>query len=345
MKMIRSICAVAILFTIAFEGSLLAQTAAKPAFEVATIKPARPLMEMIADIQSGKIAVAGLVQALQPNIDGVRADFGYFPLNSMLLYAFKLKQYQISGPEWLSSQAFEIHARIPEGGTKEQVPEMMQSLLAERFKLVSHRENKEQPVYALIVSKDGHKLKEAPADQAPADETGKNPIGKDGSDKNAAVIKTSEGDVKIKQQNNGMVMSVGKTGQQVRMNMGPNGTMSMEISKTTMPEFCELLNQFLDRPVMDLTELKGAYQVALEIPLQELLSLAKKTIPGLPIPAGTGNSGIAGAAPGAGGPAASEPSGTSVFQAVQKLGLKLDSRKMPLETLIIDQIEKVPTED
>lgn len=348
MKSIRFLCAVTTLFAVVLGGVLFAQTTAKPTFEVATIKPAPPLMEMIADIQSGKRDVTSLVQALTPNIDGVRADFGYLPLNAMILYAYKLKQYQIMGPDWMSSQAFEIHAKIPEGGTKEQVPEMMQSLLAERFKLVSHRENKEQPVYALIVSKDGHKLKEAPADlapSAPAEDPAKTPAAKDGSGKGEVALKTSEGDLKIKQEGTGMVMDIGKTGQQVRMNMGPNGTMTMEISKSTMPDFAELLNQFLDRPVMDLTELKGSYGVSLEIPLQELLSLAKKTIPGLPIPAGIGNSGIAGAAPGGDGLSASEPSGTSIFQAVQKLGLKLDSRKMPVETLIVDQVEKTPTED
>jgi uncharacterized protein (TIGR03435 family) len=306
-------------------------------------------MEMIAEIQSGKRNVGALVQALVPNIDGVRADFGYLPLNSMILYAYKLKQYQISGPDWMTSQAFEIHAKIPEGGTKEQVPEMMQSLLAERFKLVSHRENKDLPVYALIVSKDGHKLKEAieePAPTSPADEAAKTPAAKDGAGKGeVASIKTAEGEVKFKQEGTGMVVSGGPKGQQVRMNMGANGSMTMEVSKMTMPEFAELLNQFLDRPVMDMTELKGSYQIALEIPLQELLSLAKKTIPGLPLPVGIGNSGIAGAAPGGGGLSASEPSGSSIFQAVQKLGLKLDSRKMPTETLVVDQVEKTPTED
>jgi uncharacterized protein (TIGR03435 family) len=346
MKIFRFLCAVTILFTVALGSVLFAQTAAKPTFEVATIKPAPALMDLIAEIQSGKRNLGALGQ----NIDGARADFGYMPLNNMLMYAYTLKQYQIVGPDWLSSQAFEIHAKIPEGGTKEQVPEMMQSLLVERFKLVSHRENKEQPVYALIVSKDGHKLKEAVADPvppSPAEDPAKTPAAKDGSGKGEiASIKTPEGDVKIKQEGNGMVVSGGRN-QQMRMNMGSNGTMSLEVAKVTMAEFSELLNQLVDRPVLDMTELKGSYQVALEIPMAELISMAQRIAPkmGIPLPAGIGNSGIAGAAPGAGGLAASDPSGNSIFQAVQKLGLKLDSRKLPVDTLVIDQIEKTPTED
>jgi len=52
--------------------------------------------------------------------------------------------------------------------------------------------------------------------------------------------------------------------------------------------------------------------------------------------------------PGAGGPggiAASDPSGGGMFQAVQKLGLKLESQKAPVDKLIIDHIEKNPTEN
>jgi uncharacterized protein (TIGR03435 family) len=49
-------------------------------------------------------------------------------------------------------------------------------------------------------------------------------------------------------------------------------------------------------------------------------------------------------APGAAG-AASEPGGSSIFDAVQKLGLKLEARKVPVEMIVIDKIEKTPTEN
>jgi uncharacterized protein (TIGR03435 family) len=348
MKILRFLCTVITLSAVMLSGALFSQTVTKPAFEVASIKPAPPMAEVIQEIVSGKRSV----NTLQPNIDNVRADFGYLPLNNMIMYAYKLKQYQLSAPDWLMASAFEIHAKLPEGGTKEQVPEMMQSLLAERFKLVSHQESKEQPIYALLISKDGLKLKEAVADPAPvvpAADAANAPAEKDNPDKNTIVsLKGSDGQqVKIKQQGNGMEISGGSTGK-MTMNMTPNGTMSLDIAKMTMTEFCELLNQLVDRPVMDMTDLKGSYQISLEIPLAELLTIAKRIAPkmGLPLPPDLGNSGIAGAAPGGGGGLnASEPSGGSIFQALQKLGLKLDARKMPIETLIVDKIEKTPTED
>ena len=51
--------------------------------------------------------------------------------------------------------------------------------------------------------------------------------------------------------------------------------------------------------------------------------------------------------PGPGGPAstASDPSGSSMFKAVQQLGLKLDARKAPVEVIVVDHLEKTPTEN
>ena len=56
---------------------------------------------------------------------------------------------------------FDIAARLPEGATKDDVPEMLRALLVERFKLAAHREKSEQPVLGLVVGKGGPKLKES----------------------------------------------------------------------------------------------------------------------------------------------------------------------------------------
>jgi uncharacterized protein (TIGR03435 family) len=338
MKIVRNACAVLILFC----ALLVAQTPKTPAFDVASIKPAPDLATLILEIRSGKRGLG----AFQTNIDGARVDMGYAPLNSLIVYAYRLKPHQVIGPDWLSSQAFEIHATIPEGASKDQVPEMMQTLLAERFKLVAHRESREQSVYALIASKDGHKLKEAAAEPeapVPAEDSAKTP--KNDAAKDEVVLSnTPEGKVKIKQEGRGMVVSGGRTGQ-TRINVGQNGAVAIEISKVTMTDFVDLLTQLLDRPVVNMTELKGAYQVSLELPQEELAGFAQRIASkaGLPLP--TNASALAGAAPGAGGPTASDPSGGSIFRAVQQLGLKLDSRKAPVETLVIDHIEKTPTEN
>src|SRR5262249_56610795 len=107
------------------------------------------------------------------NVDGARVDIGYMSLADLIPIAFSVKAYQVSGPDWMREQRWDILAKMPEGATKEQVPQMLQELLKERFQLKVHRENREYNVYALVVPKGGHKLKEslpeteAPAAQAP----------------------------------------------------------------------------------------------------------------------------------------------------------------------------------
>jgi uncharacterized protein (TIGR03435 family) len=327
--------------------SIFAQTPTKLAFEVASIKPAPPIQSVIEEIRSGKRGIG----SLQASIDDARADFGYMPLLNMLVYAYKMKLHQIVAPDWLGSQAFEIHAKIPEGATKDQAPEMMQSLLKERFKLVAHHENREQSVYALIVSKDGLKLKEAVAEvetPAASGDPAKAPAEKKSADKGELLsFKTPDGQMSVKQEERGMVVKGGPTGQ-MRVTMGEKGEISLEIAKLKMSDFSDLLTQFLERPVVDMTNLKGSYQVALEIPIEDLMGMVQRLAPkmGISLPQGLSNAGaLIGAAPGAGGLAASDPSGGKIFQAVQKLGLKLDSRKAPVDTLVVDSIEKNPTED
>jgi uncharacterized protein (TIGR03435 family) len=338
MKTVHAVCLIPILFC----ALLAAQTPTTPAFDVASIKPAQDMATLISEIRSGKRGFG----AFQTNIDGARVDMGYATLNSLIVYAYRLKQHQVAGPDWLALQAFEIHATIPEGASKDQIPEMMQTLLAERFKLKTHRENREQSVYGLSVSKDGHKLKEAAAETGvpiPAADSAK--TSKNDAAKGEVVLSnTPEGQVKIKPEARGMMISGGRTGQ-MRINVGQNGAVTFEISKITMTDFVDILTQLLDRPVVNMTELKGAYQVALEVPQEEAAGIAQRIASkaGIPLPMAAGAP--TGAAAGAGAPAASDPSGGAIFRAVQQLGLRLDSRKAPVETLIVDHIEKTPTEN
>jgi uncharacterized protein (TIGR03435 family) len=78
----------------------------------------------------------------------------------MILEAFHLAQYQLSGgPGWLDSDRFDLEAKA-EGADENQLRQMLQTLLADRFKLVVHRETKEMPVYALVVAKNGPEFHE-----------------------------------------------------------------------------------------------------------------------------------------------------------------------------------------
>jgi uncharacterized protein (TIGR03435 family) len=58
-------------------------------------------------------------------------------------------------PEWVDSDRFDIVAKAPSGATPRQAGEMLQSLLAERFKLVAHRGSREFPIYALVLAREG----------------------------------------------------------------------------------------------------------------------------------------------------------------------------------------------
>jgi len=95
--------------------------------------------------------------SIDPGIVSLRGD----PLSVVLAEAFKVKMDDIVGPSWLSADCFEIVASIPAGATRDQVPAMLQALLAERFKLATHKEARQRSGYALLMDKHGPKFKES----------------------------------------------------------------------------------------------------------------------------------------------------------------------------------------
>ncbi len=310
-------------------GQTAAPSGAPLSFEVASVKLSAPLD--MAAIQSGKAHIG-------TSIDQARVDIGNANLLSLICAAYKVKPFQITGnPDWLnggmSADRFDILAKMPEGSNKDQVPEMLKSLLAERFKLALHHDTREVAVYALVVAKGGPKLKEADPEPAAAAETNSSQPPAKGE------MSFGSGDSKVtmKQSGGGMVMNSKETGA-IHMSPGENGAWRMEVDRLNMEGLAGMLSQYLDRPVEDRTELKAKYQVSLELSMETLLAAARRN--GM-------DAGMVGAPGGSGRPAdsATDPSGGSLFNAVQKLGLKLESRKMPYDSLVIDHIEKRPTEN
>ena len=335
-------CAGPFFLPLALAGAALAQTPGGPAFEVASIKPAPPISQLAQQIQAGKLHVG-------MSIDGARVDFGFVSLADLIVQAYKIKPFQLNGPDWMKQERFDVLAKLSDGASKDQVPEMLQALLAERFKLSIHRDTKEQPVYALVVGKNGLKMKESPpdADKPAADAEANRSAPGPGGGRGVTAISTPDGQFKMRQEGRGAVISGGPNGN-MRMSMGDNGNMHLEMSKMAMPQLADLLTRFMDRPVVDMTELRGNYQVALELPMQELMNLARAMAPDIAGMGAAGPGGLgpgAGAGPGAAAPVASDPSGTSMFQAVQLLGLKLEPRKAPMESIVVDHVEKAPTEN
>jgi uncharacterized protein (TIGR03435 family) len=248
-----------------------------PAFEVASVKPGAPPTD-------GRFFV-------RMNSDAGRIDYTNVSLRDLIVRAYKVRDYQISGPDWLRSERYDIAAKLPAGASKDDVPAMLQALLADRFKLAAHKESKVLPIYALVPAKGGPKLQ-------PAEASGG-----------------------------------------VRMMMGPKGRHLT--GKMTLDSLSFSLSNAVGRPVLDMTELQGAFDIDLEFTSENGPEMRL----GMPGPG-------PGPGPGTGGPVG-EPrphdesaDAPTLFTALQeKLGLKLDPRKAPVDMYVIDHAEKVPTEN
>jgi uncharacterized protein (TIGR03435 family) len=83
------------------------------------------------------------------------------PLRMIIEDAYDLKRYALTAPDWLDNQRFDINARADAKVKQEELRLMLQSLLAERFQLKTHRESKEMSAYVLLPAKSGFKLKPA----------------------------------------------------------------------------------------------------------------------------------------------------------------------------------------
>ncbi|MEO8096454.1 MAG: TIGR03435 family protein [Acidobacteriota bacterium] len=134
----------------AFEAS--AQSAAKPVFEVAAVKPGNPASRIsgIVDAQGG--------QLIAENVS----------LHDLIVWAYDLKRFQLSnsstweGSKSMNSARFSIAAKAEESASKAQMRLMLRSLLTERFKLALRVDMKEQTIYQLMVN-GTPKMKATPA--------------------------------------------------------------------------------------------------------------------------------------------------------------------------------------
>jgi len=309
--MIRTL-AVAGLLTFAASAQT-APPAAPLTFEVASVKPAAPLNPAM--IMAGKMKI-GL------NVSGSRVDIGFLSLANLICLAYNVKDYQLSGPDWMQSQRFDIVAKMPDGANKDQVPEMLQALLVERFHLKTHKGSKENSMYALVVAKGGPKLKEAAPVTPPEPGAAPAPI---------SIKQTGDG--------KGTVSAAGPNGP-MKMNIGEGGAMHMQMNMTTA-NLAVFLTRFAGRPVVDETQLKGTYEMSLDMPADSLRAIAQSA--GIAIPGAPGGGGaVGGALP---LDSASDPSGSTIFATVQQMGLKLEPQKKPVELIVVDSVEKAPIEN
>lgn len=225
--------------------------------------------------------VASVKRAPPPTGNGINSSMRLDPgrltcsnvsLKKLIFESYGVKDYQVSGPDWLGTEIYDITATVPSGVTRDDVQAMIQSLLADRFQLALHRDTREMPVLALVVGKSGPKL------------------------------------------------------QEVEFARGSTSASAGKFTAVTVPirNFTEFLSRQTGRPVLDMTGLKGFYSFT--------LSFTPDQAPTAPGPDS--------------GPIAESAVGASLFTAIQEqLGLRLEARKAPVEILVVDHAEKVPTEN
>jgi uncharacterized protein (TIGR03435 family) len=196
--------------------SFAQQETDKPSFEVASIKPSDP-------------------NPTNPSWIGMSADralvtYTNITLRDCIRAAYRVRDFQVVGPEWINNARFEITAKLPAGASADQIPEMLQSLLVERFKLAFRRDTKEQPVYALTIGKDGPKLKAA---ERRTDAQSATAVGPDGKPRPAMMFRFLPGGVLL------------------------------NAPSANLESFVEVMSRFTERPVVDMTGLEGQYVLSL----------------------------------------------------------------------------------
>jgi len=183
------------------------------------------------------------------------------------------------GPGWLDTDRFDIVAKAPPESTEADRALMLRALLADRFGLVAHEDNKSLAVFALTQTK------------------------------RSSQLTASEG--------------TGVSECHVDVDQGPPLLVSWSCAHTTMAEMAAQLRarerSSVDRPVVDMTGLKGAWNFTVKYTPLQTLQRAR-----------------------AGGQASP---GISLFEALDKIGLRLEAEKQMVPVIAVDRVNRTPTEN
>jgi uncharacterized protein (TIGR03435 family) len=246
--------------TTAFGQSADAPT---PAFDVASVKVSQPGAD-------GGLRGRGNTQ-VSPGTVTMRN----VSLKAAIRWAWHVTEYQVTGPDWLDSQRYEIAGKAAGPATEEELRLMMQALLRERFKLQLHRETRELGAYLLVAGKNGPKFHESTTE--------------------------GEGSIDINQR-------------QLRVS----------VQRTPVSRLVEMMSNMLRAPVIDMTGLKGRYDLTLNV-AQYAADLAAQ---------GKSLDSVR-----------ADPEAFLSLILQEEFGLKLEAKKMPLGVVVIDHAEKSPVEN
>jgi uncharacterized protein (TIGR03435 family) len=305
MRIVRSLRVLALSAVIA--APLLAQA---PTFDVASVKPSaeNPGNPMLA------------MPRIMPPGNG-RFSAQNIPLRLLVRIAYGVEDFQIvGGPSWQLSKKFDIQAVAPsgfKGGMPEMLP-LVKSLLAERFALKTHVEQRDMPTYALVVARSDGKL--GPQMSA---STANCPSLEEQEKAQAELITKGGPQALMELMRNGAPCSM-----LPRMPTGGNMTnVGLRANGQPMLQLIRLLTQTTGRIVKDRTGLAGQYDWELTFDPQVLMAI----LPQLGLSAPMPNL-----------PPSDSPALLTAIQ--EQLGLKLVSERGAVDLLVIDNAE-LPTPD
>jgi len=285
-------------------ANLGAQAPAATAFEVASVKPSNQTPDPTNPLS--------MIPMMMPQPGG-RFTATNTPLRLLIMAAFELQQEAqlVGGPPALLATKYDINARMADTTTiGKELPKLLQSLLADRFKLKTHTESRELPVYDLVLARSdgrlGPELKPSKSDCSKPEE-----------------VLAQQGAALAKGDLSGFV---GKP-QPCSVATDPSGgplNLMLRADGQEMTQLAEILTQFTGRPVRDKTGLTGRYDFTMKLDLQMLLGMMQKM--GANIPAAAAN--------------IPQSDGASLMTTLnEQLGLKLDSVKDAATVVIIDSVE------
>jgi uncharacterized protein (TIGR03435 family) len=219
--------------------------------------------------------------------------------------------FQLSTPGWMADEFYALEAKLPPNASDADLSLMLQSLLAERFHLEAHRESKSMPAYVLLEAKGGVKLKPSAALPPGVEAFSGNSLPQD-------LHVDADGRVNLPPGYAGSIITA------------RHGLQHMTARRQGIEAIRDFLEGALQKPVLDQTGLTGIYDFELEYARPNRPTNAAQAAhpngktgadslddPGLPLPA-----------------------------AIQsQLGLRLESKTVPISVLVVDRADKTPTEN
>jgi uncharacterized protein (TIGR03435 family) len=250
-----------------------AQPPAAHEFDAASVKKAEPQSAEYVQADPGRIA------------------YHAYPVRKLILDAYNVRDYQVSGPSWIAAERFDIVAKIPERAAKAELPMMLQRLLAARFGLALHHRSMTMQAYELRVGKNGLKnLRPTAGSSRPKIGPGETLIYWP-RDERTGIFKLASG---------------------LSRNFG---------LMHTMADLIAIVERRAGLPIVDKTGLTGVYDWDFDSAGAATQAAADSAVPGASDPG---------------------PDYLAAFQ--QQLGLRLEKKKLPIDVLIIDKVDR-PSEN